>query len=547
MALQRQVDRGRIIFRSPLAFYAGCAAVTFGVLLHMPMVIQARSMHYVLAGMSMSPSMIIGMLIIVAGLFLVGYGVTPPVGAKASVDEVHRANSWSILALDDAPLGPEHWRLIAILGVALIIDIMKPASLAFVVPGMRLEYGLTKWTVALFPFSALTGTAIGSLVWGWYGDRIGRRATILFAAIMFMGTAICGAMPAFGWNILMCFLMGLSAGGLLPIAISLLCEILPVRSRAPLVVLLGGIGAAGGYLVASWAATALIPTFSWRVMWFLNFPTGAILLLLNRYIPESPRFLISFGRIEEANQIIRRFRAGALRRDEDTTVAVGSSQPHRAGTLSLFRQPYVPQTIAIALYGVAWGLVNYGFLLWLPTNLQNAGFGEQTGNAILAKSALVAFPGALLVAWLYAKWSSKLTMVLAGFLTTVSLLAFLPLSHDAHQHTFLLATAIVALLVSSSAMASTLSPYSAEVYPTSVRATGSGLAAGSGKFGGLTGQGAVLAHLTPSLAIAAPLVAVPVALALTVLAVAGHETRGQRLEESSGEMSRHSVTEPVPV
>jgi putative MFS transporter len=497
------------------------------------MLIEARDMHFVLAGMPMSPEMIVGMLLIVAGLFLVSYGILPPQGLTISKEEAHRASHASILALDDTPLTREHWKVIVVLGLALIVDIMKPASLAFTLPGMKAEYGLVGTTVVWFPFCALTGLVLGSFVWGWFGDRIGRRATILFAAIMFMSTAICGAMPAFGWNLFMCFMMGLSAGGLLPIAISLLSEILPVRSRAAFVVLLGGIGAAGGYLVASWAATLLIPLVSWRVMWLLNLPTGALLLLLNRYIPESPRFLLSHGRIEAANRVLHRFGVGSVRETNDAVSPPPSPVASHAGTSTLFKQPYLPQTISVVLYGLAWGLVNYGFLLWLPTNLQNAGFGEQAGNAILAKSALIAFPGAVLVAWLYGRWSSKKTMVLASGLTALSLLAFLPLSTGAESHTVLLSVVIVCLLVSSGAMTSTLSPYTAEVYPTAVRATGSGLAAGAGKFGGLFGQAVVLLSVIPGLNIAAGLVAVPVGLAAIVLGSAGHETQGKSLEQTS--------------
>jgi MFS transporter, putative metabolite:H+ symporter len=528
---------GKLIFRHPRAFYTGCVAVAAGVLLHIPMLYQARDMRYKLSGMGMDPGMWVGMALILVGLGLAAYGITPPIGEKVSQEEAHRASHWSIKALDDVPLGREHWTLIVVLGVGLIIDIMKPASLAFNIPGMKAEYGLSPSVVILQPFSALTGLVLGSFIWGWFGDRIGRRATILFAALMFMGTAICGAMPAFWLNCVMCFLMGLAAGGFLPIAVALLSEILPVRSRAPLVVLLGGIGAAGGWLVASWAATALIPTFSWRVMWLLNLPTGMILLLLNRFIPESPRFLLSHGRVEEAKRILSRFGVGTVQREANAPAAPAATAATHAGTAALFHLPYLPQTFAISLYATAWGLVNYGFLLWLPTNLQSAGFGEQSGNAILAKAALVAFPGVLVVAWLYWRWSSKKTMLLASLLTTGCVLAFLPLSHGAQEHTFVLSLVIVALLVSSSAMAATMSPYAAEVYPTSVRTTGSGLAAGGGKFGGLAGQGAVVAHLTPTLAVAAPLVAIPVALAMLVMGAAGHETRGRRLEETSGEES----------
>lgn len=527
-------DGGRIAFRSPRAFYSGCLLVTAGVLLHLPMFIEARAMHYRLAGTAMPPAMIGGMAAIVVGLLLVAYGVTPPVGLRMPADEAHAVSHWSSRALDDVPLNREHCILVAVLGLALIIDIMKPATLAFTLPGMRAEYGLSQVTVTLLPFSALVGLTLGSFVWGWFGDQVGRRATILFAAIMFMGTSICGMMPTFGWNMVMCFIMGLSAGGLLPIAVSLLSEILPVRSRAPFIVLLAGIGAAGGYLVASVAAATLIPLFSWRVLWLLNLPTGATLLLLNRAIPESPRFLLSQCRIEEADRILRQFGSGIVRhRGPDRPVPPAA--PAHSGAITLFRLPYLPQSIAVALYALSWGLVNYGFLLWLPTDLQSAGFAEQAGNAILAKSALLALLGAIPVAWLYARWSSKNTMLGAGCVTLVSLFALLPVASDARHHSILMAVVVGALLVSSAAMTSTLSLYTAEVYPTRVRGTGSGLAAGAGKFGGLAGQGAVLAHVTPALMVAAPLVAVPVALALVVVGIAGHETRGRRLEESSGE------------
>jgi len=112
----------------------------------------------------------------------------------------------------------------ATLAVALIIDIMKPASLGFVTPGMRVEYGLEAQSVALLPLSALLGTALGSFIWGALADLYGRRASILLSSVMFVGTSICGAMPSFWWNVGMCFLMGAAAGGMLPVAYTLSCR-----------------------------------------------------------------------------------------------------------------------------------------------------------------------------------------------------------------------------------------------------------------------------------------------------------------------------------
>jgi putative MFS transporter len=189
------------------------------------------------------------------------------------------------------------------------------------------------------------------------------------------------------------------------------------------------------------------------------------------------------------------------------------------------------QTFAVTLYGLAWGLVNFGFLLWLPTNLRSLGLGVGASDALIAKSSLLAFPGAILVAWLYSRWSSRYSMAAIALLTAGSLIAISVLGAGAVHQGGLLVALVVTLIVCSSGMTAMLSPYSAEVYPTRLRATGSGLAAGSGKFGGILGQGATVAHLAPGLALSSLIVAVPVLISVAVLAAVGIETRGRRLED----------------
>ena len=180
--------------------------------------------------------------------------------------------------------------------------------------------------MALFPFVAIVGTVLGSLIWGYLGDRIGRRASILLAGTVFIGTAMCSAMPAFWENLVACLFMGMSAGGLLPIVYSLLTEMIPARKRGEIVVLVAGVGTALGFLFASWTAHWLIPTYSWRIMWFFGVPTGLALVALNRYIPESPRFLLANGRTEEAHEVMR-----ALRHHSQGTAGRGTWQaPERA-------------------------------------------------------------------------------------------------------------------------------------------------------------------------------------------------------------------------
>jgi len=202
------------------AFVIGCIAVTAGVAAHLPMFVIARSMHYRLAGMPIDHAMVGGMALIVLGTLLAAYGLLPrnlAAQRTAAADIV-------IAAPEDTPLGLAHWGLMAVLVIALVIDVMKPASLGFTVPGMISEYGVPKQTVSLVPFFALAGTVTGSVLWGWIADVYGRKASILLSAVIFVGTSICGAMPSLAWNIAMCFVMGAAAGGMLPVTYALLAK-----------------------------------------------------------------------------------------------------------------------------------------------------------------------------------------------------------------------------------------------------------------------------------------------------------------------------------
>jgi MFS transporter, putative metabolite:H+ symporter len=137
------------------------------------------------------------------------------------------------------------------------------------------------------------------------------RTSILLAAILFVGTSTCGAMPAF-WNVIMCFMMGLAAGGMLPVANALLAEIIPTKHRGWCLVLLGGIGTIGGYYPTSELSAHLQPFFGWRIMWLVGFPTGLILVALSPLLPESARFLLEKGRVAEAHEMLARYGRGLL-------------------------------------------------------------------------------------------------------------------------------------------------------------------------------------------------------------------------------------------
>jgi len=290
-----------IQFHRPVPFWLGTSALTAGVLMHLPDFFSMRDMGYRMAGMPMSDMMIAGMVLIVLGMGLATWGLLPAGQGAAPRPAVYRTH-----AMDAAALTAAHWGLLFVLGVALVIDVMKPATLGFVIPGMVAEYGIPQASSGWLLVCALTGTTVGSVFWGVMADRIGRRAAILLASLMFIGTSICGTMPSYGVNLFMCFVMGLAAGGMLPIVYALMAESVPAGPRGWLVVLHGGMGTVGGTLAAAGCAAWLEPTYSWRALWLMNLPTGIVMLVLNRWIPESPRFLLERGRVREAQDVLAR-------------------------------------------------------------------------------------------------------------------------------------------------------------------------------------------------------------------------------------------------
>ena len=510
-----------------LAFWSGCAMVAAGVVLHLPMFWMGRSNGFRLAGMPTSAGMLAGMGLIVLGFAAAAYGLLPARHKK-------QVASFSITAPEDAPLTKTHWIQITLLGVALVIDVMKAASLGFVLPGMRAEYGLRFSAVAVLPFVALLGTTVGSFVWGALADIYGRRAAILLAAVLFVGTSICGAMPSFAWNIVMCFIMGLAAGGMLPVANALLAEIIPTKHRGWCLVLLGGIGTIGGYFATSTSSALLQPFFGWRIMWFLGFPTGLVLIALSPLLPESARFLIQMGRVEEAEKMLARYGSviSVARENGAPGKSAGNTTvKHSDSGLWSSVRPLMGLSIALTLGALAWGFVNFGVLLWLPGSLMAAGRSVGTTSALIARSTLIAVPTIAVTTYLYTVWSTKRTLALGIGITTVGLVATLLATNPAFSAISNPLVSVSLLVVGTSAVISILLPYTSESFPLRSRGRATGWVAGCSKVGGVIAQGLAILTLVPAFSLAAGLIAVPTVASLLLIVVFGHETRGRDLRE----------------
>ncbi len=543
-SLKTLSSNGKVVFRSKGAFWIGFSAVAIGVALQLPMYINAENMGFRLVGMPMSTTMDIGMALVVIGLLVTLYSLIPPTAAKE-----HHDYDLKVRALDDAPINKTHIGLLIVMAIAITLDVMKPTILSFVVPGMAREYGLKSplypnatIPVALLPLCGITGTVIGSFIWGWLGDKIGRKSSILMAGVTFIATSACGSMPEFWMNCIMCFVMGWGVGGMLPIMFTLMAESIPARHRGWMMVLIGG-DIAGAYILTSALASWLVPHYTWRILWLIGFPTGFMLIILNRWIPESPRYLINQGRFKEAQNVMKRFGAVAIK---EKLVSISVDKKLKDQFKQLFRPPFLGITATVAILALGGGFVEFGFELWIPSNLQHLGYSQADSFSLLRNAALIGFPLNFVVAWMYGFWSSKRTIILLTLLTAASMLGFIAAGNSIIQHPMWLYVLLIIPIWGISSLISVLSAYAAEIYPTSIRSRGSGVIAGFSKFGGvLVIALVVVAVAPPSIAVTALVGAVPLIFAAIAIGFFGVETRKRQLEEITAEQLGNLNIHPV--
>jgi putative MFS transporter len=292
---------------------------------------------------------------------------------------------------------------------------------------------------------------------------------------------------------------------------------MPPRHRSWVLVLVGGTGLIGGYLAASGAAHAFEPVYGWRVLWLQGFPTGMLLLLLARLIPESPRFLAETGRLAELDAMRRKY--GIEPRPREPAPADAPLAARRHSKL----------TAALVVTALSWSFITFGLLLWLPSDLQARGYSSALASGLLAKSALVALPTIVAASWAYARLSSKWTLVATILLTLAGLAgALVPalLGSDLG-----VVVVIALLIVGSNGTIAVLLPYAAENYPLGIRGRATGIVAGSSKFGGVAVQAFALVGIIPTLTGAAFALLAPMLLSVVLVAYAGRETRGRSLRE----------------
>jgi MFS transporter, putative metabolite:H+ symporter len=330
-------------------------------------------------------------------------------------------------------------------------------------------------------------------------------------------------MPSLWWNVGMCFMMGVAAGGMLPVTYALLAEMMPSKHRGWSLVLVGGLGAVGGYFAASTFSAVLQPFFGWRILWVLNLPTGLSLVVLGAFMPESAKFLLARGRSEEAQRVMQRFGSRARQTSVAERVAL-----ERGPSVALTGRAFFGKLFALSLGAICFSLVNFGLLLWLPADLVAKGYSVGVSSKLLAESALIAFPTVFIVAYLYSSWSTKWSLVGSLAVTLVGLAGVLRLELTGDGNPVF---PVALLIVGTNALIAMLLPYTAESFPLRIRGRTTGTVAACTKAGGMVAQLLAMFTLVPPLSAVSIGIMLPTVAALLLVSWFGSETRGRDLRD----------------
>ncbi|MDQ8033184.1 MAG: MFS transporter, partial [Bordetella sp.] len=245
-----------------------------------------------------------------------------------------------------------------------------------VVTGALLKDGWTTLELnAMFGTMTFVGLTVGALAAGVLGDRFGRRFSYQVNLAIFGLASFAAAMaPSMHWLIAARFIMGIGMGAEIVISYGMLSEFVPPRYRGRMLALLS-LFANSSVFIASLASLWVIPNFGWRYMFAFAGVMAVGVWLMRKNMPESPRWLESQGRHEEAQAVLASIEAEVAKSHslpdysrQPTPVA----PPVSIGVL--FTRPVIGRTVVGSLIMMTIGFSIYGLLNWLPSFFVKQGF-----------------------------------------------------------------------------------------------------------------------------------------------------------------------------
>lgn len=381
--------------------------------------------------------------------------------------------------LGSLPYTRQHTRLLVGSGTGWALDAMDVGLISFVIVVLADQWDLTtgerSWIVTI----GFIGMAIGATLGGWLADRFGRRAvfatTLVVYGLATGASALVGGLALF---LVLRFVVGLGLGAELPVASTLVSELSPTRIRGRMVVALESFWALG-WILAAVIGFYIVPRGDdgWRWGLALGLVPAVYALVVRFGLPESAAWLESRGRHEEAERVVRGFEEAAgvpappTRAKGDTAAA---DVPDEAP--GLWSRGLRQRTLGIWLVWFGVNFAYYGAFLWIPSLLVARGHDVTTSFGYTLVITLAQLPGYALAAVLVEVWGRRST--LAAFLVGSAVAAWFFGQSDSPTSIIVAGSALSFCNLGAWGALYAITP---EIYPTAVRGSGAGAAAGFGR------------------------------------------------------------------
>jgi putative MFS transporter len=436
-------------------------------------------------------------------------------------------------------LTANQWKIVAATTVAQMLDFFDFLLISFVLAFFVRDWHLTYGKAGMILMASGISAVPGGYLFGWLGDKIGRRSVFIITILMFsLATGAMAVTPDGAWVYLavMRLIVGLGVAGMASVSLPLLQEFVPASKRG----FVGGLSMSlmpAAPLLGAVLSAYLGDVIGWRGLFAVGLLPALLALVIFAWVPESPRWLVSHGRVEEA----RRSLAWALQVDP-ATISLPAVRPEvqRLRWLELFQYPRslaagiltgISQTGGLGL--TLWGVVLMSQILRIT---------PAEASFLMIWITLVGFPGRIFGSWL----ADALGRCRAGALTGATAGAILFLAgylHDIYLGTISMYFLLVALhsFVAGGNFAIVF-PYMSEIWPAKLRASGYGFVYGTsslGKFIGPAGLAVIVGasnYVAPQATLAALVPAFAYFASWYILAVIaflfiGIEPKGRTIEE----------------
>ncbi|KAL4224126.1 hypothetical protein ACF0H5_017579 [Mactra antiquata] len=380
-------------------------------------------------------------------------------------------------------------RLYIICGLFTAADSLEMMLLAVISPVLRCEWQLEQLHVAFITTVVFIGMCLMAPMWGFMGDKFGRQKTLYMVAfwIGYFGL-LTSFSPSYVWILI---LRGLVGGGMAgsPQSFALLTEYLPSKYRAKLLNV-GSISWAFGTMFEIVLASLVIPTLGWRWLLVLSAIPSFVIVALLKFLPESARYLVAAGRKEDAMVVLKKAAKLNNRTLPEGTV-VNDHITERGNPRDLFSPMYLRTTFMVWLLWFGTALSYYGMVLASAEILQLRNVhesGEKCKCNLLKKDdynsmifstlgEFIALPlNIFLIDLVGRRWTGAINLFGCG-------LFFVLLQLPVPQT--VLTVFIFLVRGFSSGMFNFVYIYTSEVYPTTIRTLGIGVASSFARLGAM--------------------------------------------------------------